>query len=184
MSFGSRPFRASLAVIGLAAAGAGAWTYLGLQPHRLVDGSAYTYYKANVATNPAVEAQKVVLTHKPSGYLWADLTPGQHEILKPLEGRWDHLTKYQRRALLQTAEKYPKLTPEQQKRYTERLVEWTHLTRAERIAVRKTYRQLAALAPEKQAEVSRAWRAEREPAEGTLTPASHMSSTGEAEQPQ
>ena len=167
MGIGSKSFGWTVGVLALAGALGAGWTWSESKPRPLVDGSAYAYYKANVAPR---EPGKVVLTRPHTGALWADLTSAQQSILKPLEARWDHLTKYQRRALLHTADRYPHLNQEQQRRYTARLVDWTKLTRKERMTVRQTYKQLASLPPEKQVAVGKFWMAEHGQAEeGQLT---------------
>jgi hypothetical protein len=169
----SRSFRIVVAVLVVASLGWGGWVYDASQERKLVHRSAYQYYRANVASEHGVPI--VAARDDANGYVsWAKLTAQQKGILAPLEKRWDYLTNYQRRSLVESARRYPKMTAEQQERYRSRLVDWTKLTRKERMEVRQTYKQLAALPLEKQAEIEKAWFAQREPAEaeGELTPAS------------
>jgi hypothetical protein len=168
----SRPFRIAVALLVVASLGWGGWVYEASREQTVVHRSAHQYYRANVASEHGVPI--VAARDNANGYVpWTKLTSQQKHILAPLEKRWDYLSNYQRRSLVESARRYPKMTAEQQQRYRSRLVDWTRLTRKERMEVRQTYKQLAALPPDKQAEIEKAWFAQREPAEaeGELTPA-------------
>ncbi|HYI87918.1 MAG TPA: DUF3106 domain-containing protein, partial [Burkholderiales bacterium] len=47
--------------------------------------------------------------------LWSALNKEQKAVLQPLEQEWDRLPDYQRQTLLATAQRFPTLSPEQQK---------------------------------------------------------------------
>ena len=75
----------------------------------------------------------------------------------PLANTWDHLSRYKRRSLLESAKLYPKMTKQQQKRFSTRIVQWTKLTMQQRKILRKRYAQLAALPKDKQQELQQQW---------------------------
>ncbi len=88
---------------------------------------------------------------------WAELTPAQKEILAPLEPEWNGMEAPRRKKWLGVAERYPKMTPEQQQRVQSRMQEWHKLTPEQRAQAREKFKYMERLPPEKQQEIKRKW---------------------------
>lgn len=88
---------------------------------------------------------------------WAELTPQQQQILKPLAGEWDTLDATRRTKWLGIAKRYPSMTPTGQKRVQNRMTAWVKLTPDERRKAREQYRKIGSLPPEKRDTVSKQW---------------------------
>jgi len=58
---------------------------------------------------------------------------------------------------LAVADRYPKMTPAEQKRVQERMQEWAKLTPQQREAARARYRALSKLTPEQRRSIVRQW---------------------------
>lgn len=76
-----------------------------------------------------------------SGPRWADLTPGQRQVLAPLERDWNTLDRTRREKWLTLAARYPKLSPAEQGRISARMTEWARLSPKERGEVRLRYQE-------------------------------------------
>ena len=73
---------------------------------------------------------------------WAQLTPEQQQILAPIQGEWDKLDAVRKRKLLGIAQRYPKMTPQEQERFQERMPEWVvTLTPEQRRTAREKYKE-------------------------------------------
>lgn len=88
---------------------------------------------------------------------WAQLTPGQQQILAPLASDWNNFDAIQRKKWLLTAKRYPKMKPEQQQRLQAQMRRWAELTPEQRRIARENYKKLAKQPPEKRELVKRRW---------------------------
>lgn len=88
---------------------------------------------------PRVSAQNApVASARPA---WAELTPAQRDALSPLAGQWESLGAEQKQKWLGVAAKYPKLTPDAQKRVQQRMGEFARLTPEQRVTARENFRR-------------------------------------------
>jgi len=101
--------------------------------------------------------------------VWAQLTADQQIVLRPVRQEWDRLPEFQRQRLLAAVKRYPKMSPQQQQRFSQRLPGWTKLTLAQRNLARKRYAQYASLPKEQQLEILKRWQ-EGHPEEPSRAP--------------
>lgn len=88
---------------------------------------------------------------------WAELTPAQQQILKPLAGDWDKLDKPRRTKWLGIAKRYPDMSPTEQKRVQDRMEKWARLTPEQRRTAREQYRKIGKLPPDKREVIAQQW---------------------------
>lgn len=90
----------------------------------------------------------------PSGIAnpWHTLTPRQQTILDPLRQEWNRLGDLNRSKWLKIAERYPKLSQDQQQRLQERMRDWVALTPQQRRVAREHFQIAKQLPAEKKAE--------------------------------
>ncbi|AOJ10801.1 DUF3106 domain-containing protein [Burkholderia mayonis] len=114
------------------------------------------------ASAPAIASAAIALTTDfpvlpPSSPLsWARLTPPQRVALAPFANQWDSFSDERKRKWLKIAARFPKMSPEVQKRLQERMTEWVRMTPEQRRVARENYvvsKDLSAQAREK------AWKA-------------------------
>ena|SRR5688572_3174436 len=105
----------------------------------------------------AVAAQSPTEAKKPGKPAWAELTPGQQQVLAPLQPEWEQLDTVRRKKWLSIADRYPTMKPAQQERLIKRMQEWAKLTPDERKAAREKYQKLKNQPPQKRDEVRRRW---------------------------
>jgi len=101
--------------------------------------------------------------------IWAELSPAQKQVLSPLEPEWATLDVVRRKNWIAIADRYPKMTPEEQKRVQERMRAWAQLTPQQREAARARYRALSKLPPDKRQELIRQWTESQEAQQATET---------------
>ncbi len=103
---------------------------------------------ASSAAAPAQAAQPAISLSLPNAFptlapasplSWARLSPEQHEALAPVQQQWDTFSEARKRRWLKIAARYPKMTPEEQKRLHERMAQWASLTQEERRVARENY---------------------------------------------
>ncbi|KVN78032.1 DUF3106 domain-containing protein [Burkholderia ubonensis] len=117
-----------------------------------------------VATNaPALASAAIALTADlaplpaAAGPLsWARLTPAQHVALAPFADQWDAFSDARKRKWLKIAARYPKMTPDAQKRLQERMAEWVRMTPEQRRVARENYQTAKDLSAQAR---ERAWKA-------------------------
>ncbi|KVP56129.1 DUF3106 domain-containing protein [Burkholderia ubonensis] len=117
-----------------------------------------------VATNaPALASAAIALTADlaplpaAAGPLsWARLTPAQHAALAPFADQWDSFSDARKRKWLKIAARYPKMTPDAQKRLQERMAEWVRMTPEQRRVARENYQTTKDLSAQAR---ERAWKA-------------------------
>ena len=83
----------------------------------------------------------------------------QKIILAPLAGDWDQMDNLRRKKWLGIAERFPKMTPDEQGRIQERMREWAALTPAQRAKVRDSYKEFNQLDADKKKAVKDKWTA-------------------------
>jgi hypothetical protein len=79
---------------------------------------------------------------------WQQLTPEQQRILAPIQGEWESLDTPHKRKWLGIAQRYPKMSPDEQARLQYRMKEWSSLSPGQRQAARDKYREFEQLTPE------------------------------------
>ncbi|KVX14942.1 hypothetical protein WL03_15515 [Burkholderia ubonensis] len=117
-----------------------------------------------VATNaPALASAAIALTADlaplpaaASPLSWARLTPAQHVALAPFADQWDSFSDARKRKWLKIAARYPKMTPDAQKRLQERMAEWVRMTPEQRRVARENYQTAKDLSAQAR---ERAWKA-------------------------
>jgi hypothetical protein len=90
---------------------------------------------------------------------WARLTDAQHVALAPFALEWDEFSIERRHKWLKIAARYPKMSPEAQKRLHERMAEWIGMTPEQRRVARENY-QVSKQLPSQARQ--RAWKAYQE----------------------
>jgi len=102
-----------------------------------------------LAAAPAVAA--------PKNPQWASLTADQQQVLAPLAGEWNKLSREQRVKWLGIAKRYPTMKPESQKRVQTRMQKWAKLTPLQRAQARERYRNIGKMARDRREELRRHW---------------------------
>ncbi len=88
---------------------------------------------------------------------WAALSAQDREALAPLADEWDKLEDFRRRKWLGIAERYPRMSAEEQQRLHVRMKQWTGLTPAQRRQARERYRNVQNLHPEAREALKQQW---------------------------
>ena len=87
------------------------------------------------------------------GPTWASLTSAQRQALAPLQRDWQTIDAPRKSKWLEIAERYPKMTAQDQARLQARMNEWAHMTPQERTRTRQQY-QGAKQVPQQQRQAS------------------------------
>ncbi|MGU7781939.1 DUF3106 domain-containing protein [Burkholderia sp. PU8-34] len=87
---------------------------------------------------------------------WARLSPAQHVALAPFADQWDSFSDARKRKWLKIASRFPKMTPDAQKRLQERMTEWVKMTPDQRRVARENYQVATGLSAQAR---ERAWKA-------------------------
>lgn len=90
---------------------------------------------------------------------WSQLAAEQKKVLAPLAGNWDLMENIRRKKWIGIAERYPKMTADEQLRVQERMREWAALTTEQRAKIRDTYKDFASLPSEQKQVVKQKWEA-------------------------
>ena len=98
----------------------------------------------------SVSAQK-------AGLAWQQLTAEQQRILAPIQGEWDKLDTMRKNKWIGIAQRYPKMSPDEQARLQRRMKEWASLTPEQRQAAREKYREFEQLSPEERQAMREKW---------------------------
>ncbi len=108
---------------------------------------------APAVTVPAPPAPRAIAPAPPGiAHPWHTLTPRQQEILLPLRPEWNRLTDTNRSKWLRIAQRYPKLSKDQQQRLQERMRDWIALTPQQRRTARENFQISKQLPADKKAE--------------------------------
>ncbi|MDW5444247.1 DUF3106 domain-containing protein [Polaromonas sp. SM01] len=99
------------------------------------------------AAAPAVPA-KTVVAQASAGPGWAELSPAQRDILKPLAPNWASLSQTHKRKWLQMAKSYPALPTDEQAKMQGRMQEWGALSSQQRTQARLNFAKTKELSKE------------------------------------
>lgn len=88
---------------------------------------------------------------------WSLLSTQQKIILAPLSKDWDEMENIRRKKWLGIAERFPKMTAEEQKKVQERMHDWASLTPAQRTKARDSFKEFSQLSPEKKLAAKQKW---------------------------
>jgi hypothetical protein len=92
------------------------------------------------ANSAATAANAAKLAAKPDVRpLWSELTPAQQQALAPLAQEWNKLDSNHKTKWLAVSNKYPAMSPEQQKRLQENIHAWAKLTPEQHRIARESY---------------------------------------------
>ncbi|WP_255249922.1 DUF3106 domain-containing protein [Polaromonas sp. AET17H-212] len=121
---------------------------------------AQTPVPAAGAAVSALPAKTVVAQAAFSSPLWAELSPVEREILKPLASTWNTLSQTHKRKWLQMAKSYPALSTEEQVKMQGRMKAWVALSPQQRAQARLNFAKTKELSKELTAEEKQAkWQA-------------------------
>lgn len=123
---------------------------------RLIAGLAFSLALAGPLQ---AQAPTTVIIGTPPQPGWSLLSTQQKIILAPLVGDWDQMENIRRKKWLGIAERFPKMTPDEQARVQERMREWVALTPAQRAKVRDSYKEFNQLDADKKLAVKKKWEA-------------------------
>jgi Protein of unknown function (DUF3106) len=85
----------------------------------------------------AVELPSLPGSNSPTA--WSRLTSAEHLALAPFAAQWDSFSDERKRKWLKIASRYPKMSPDAQKRLHDRMTEWTRMTPDQRRVARENY---------------------------------------------
>ena len=91
------------------------------------------------AAAPALSVELPGLPISTSPLAWSKLTNAEHVALAPFESQWDSFSEERKHKWLKIASRYPKMTPEAQKRLHDGMTEWVHMTPEQRRVARENY---------------------------------------------
>ncbi len=89
--------------------------------------------------------------------LWSELSPKQQAVLAPIAAEWDKLDTTRRKKWVTIANRYPKMTPDEQQRLQSRMQDWANLTSEQRRVARENYQQLKQLPRSQRGELKQKW---------------------------
>jgi hypothetical protein len=110
-------------------------------------------------TTLAAEPPTTAVIGTPPQPGWSLLRPEQKEVLSPLAADWDKMDNIRRKKWLGIVDRYPKMTPDEQRRVQERMREWAALTPDQRAKIRDSYREFNQLPAEQKQVVKQKWEA-------------------------
>jgi Protein of unknown function (DUF3106) len=85
----------------------------------------------------AVELPSLPTSNSPMA--WARLSAAEHVALAPFASQWDSFSDERKRNWIRIASRYPKLSPDAQKRLHDRMTEWVRMTPDQRRVARENY---------------------------------------------
>ncbi|HEY4299115.1 MAG TPA: DUF3106 domain-containing protein [Paraburkholderia sp.] len=91
------------------------------------------------APAPTLAVELPGLPGSNSPMAWARLSSAEHLALAPFEPLWDSFSDERKRKWIKIASRYPKLSPDAQKRLHERMSEWVRMTPDQRRVARENY---------------------------------------------
>jgi hypothetical protein len=93
------------------------------------------------ASKPAAPALAVDIPglQKDGPLSWARLSNVEHVALAPFAAQWDTFSGERKRKWLKIASRYPKMSPDAQKRLHEQMAEWVRMTPEQRRIARENY---------------------------------------------
>lgn len=106
----------------------------------------------------------LTLTSVPAGAItpmiqsdWKGLPVETREILAPLEKEWALMEPFRRQKWLGIADRYPKMSGEEQARVQTQMLDWARLTPEQRAAAREKFKTLKNAPPEHKEAVKQKW---------------------------
>jgi hypothetical protein len=117
----------------------------------LIGFSCWLHWPAQAQTPPSSghdNPSKVKAPPNETGPAWAELSPQQQEVLKPLQQLWPEMEVNRKRKWLAIAKTFPSLNPQAQATAQERMREWAALTPAQRSQARLNFAQSQQLSPD------------------------------------
>jgi hypothetical protein len=109
-------------------------------------------------TAPGVAAQSADdAAIKSARPLWSELSPKQQAVLAPLAADWDTLDTTRRKKWVTIANRYPRMTADEQQRLQTRMRDWASLTPAQRRVARENYQTLKQLPRTERGEARQRW---------------------------
>lgn len=106
------------------------------------------------AQQPQVPTEASTKSARP---LWSELSPKQQAVLAPLAAEWETLDTTRRKKWVTIANRYPKMTTDEQQRLQSRMQDWASLTPAQRRVARENYQQLKELPRSQRGELRQKW---------------------------
>ena len=100
-------------------------------------GSGGNFTARSPAPHLSVELPSLPGSNSPLA--WARLSAADHLALAPFERQWDSFSEERKRKWMKIASRYPKLTPDAQKRLHDRMTEWARMTPDQRRVARENY---------------------------------------------
>ena len=114
--------------------------------------SAAYAFTAQAQINPAGHAKaasaKPPVITSASAENWAALPPGQRQILAPLAAQWSSLDETSRDKWITVANRYPKLSPDAQKKIQERMTQWVKVPPQQRGEARLRFQNSRQISPQ------------------------------------
>jgi hypothetical protein len=101
---------------------------------------------------PSKAPAKKALPQPGMAHPWHTLTPRQQTVLAPMQSEWNKLSDINRSKWIKIADRYPRLSKDQQTRLQSRMREWVELTPYQRRIARENYQISKQLSAEKKAE--------------------------------
>jgi len=97
------------------------------------------------------KASAPLLSPKPAGLQWSELSPAQKQILQPLAASWDTLSSEHKSKWIALAHSYPRHTPAEQEKMQSRMLEWAALTPTQRTRARLNFAETKKLSASERA---------------------------------
>jgi hypothetical protein len=91
------------------------------------------------APAPTLAVELPSLPGSNSPFAWSRLSSAEHLALAPFEAQWDSFSDERKRKWIKIASRYPKMSPDAQKRLHERMSEWVRMTPDQRRVARENY---------------------------------------------
>jgi hypothetical protein len=91
------------------------------------------------APAPTLAVELPGLPGSNSPLAWSRLTSAEHIALAPFEAQWDSFSDERKRKWIKIASRYPKMSPDAQKRLHDRMSEWVRMTPDQRRVARENY---------------------------------------------
>ena len=91
------------------------------------------------APAPTLAVELPGLSSNNSPLAWSRLSSAEHLALAPFAGVWDSFSDERKRKWIKIAARYPKLSPDAQKRLHDRMTEWVRMTPDQRRVARENY---------------------------------------------
>lgn len=121
---------------------------------RLLGGIALC---ACLALNAQADTPTTTILGTPPQPAWSQLSSAQKATLAPLVNDWDKMENYRRKKWLGIADRYGKMSPDEQARVQQRMREWVAMTPQQREKVRDSYKEFRQLPPETKQTVKEKW---------------------------